>query len=379
LITHRFGIDESLCAYELLESGSEPYLGIVINYPDQASTTPTSRTVELRPIVAGTGRASVGFIGAGNFARSVLIPAFSKLGGVELAAVCTATGSSAMETAKKHSFAYATTDRQKLLSDPGINTIFVTTRHDTHAQFACEALEAGKHVFVEKPLCVKPEQIEQYESATEKSPGKCLMVGFNRRFSPHTVAIREVFASRATPMVITYRVNAGLVPAGSWLNDLTVGGGRIVGEVCHFVDWCEFVTGSRPVSVGAESIATQDARLRSEDSVVATIRYADGSVATIQYVSVGPATLPKERVEVFADGIGAILDDFVSTTFHGIRRPTLKTKQDKGFTGELSAFLQAVKNGGQAPISLVSMVRTTRVTFAILDALRSGMFQPIDS
>jgi polar amino acid transport system substrate-binding protein len=180
-------------------------------------------------------------------------------------------------------------------------------------------------------------------------------------------------------MVITYRVNAGLVPAGSWLNDLTVGGGRIVGEVCHFVDWCEFVTGSRPVSVGAESIATQDARLRSEDSVVATIRYADGSVATIQYVSVGPATLPKERVEVFADGIGAILDDFVSTTFHGIRRPTLKTKQDKGFTGELSAFLQAVKNGGQAPISLVSMVRTTRVTFAILDALRSGMFQPIDS
>jgi predicted dehydrogenase len=368
LVTHRFDIGDALKAYELLERGGEPYLGIVINYP---SDVPINRTVELRPVQA-TQQIGVGFIGVGNFAKGVLIPTLKKLGGVELIGLCTATGMSAAETAKKHEFGYATTDPQKLLSDERINTLFIATRHDTHARLACDALRAGKHVFVEKPLCVKTEEIEEYEQAIEASPGRCLMVGFNRRFSPHTRAIREAFASRGTPMFVNYRINAGLVPKESWLHDEQIGGGRIVGEVCHFVDWCEYVIGSTPLKVSAECIATDDARLTPQDSVVITIRYADGSLATIQYVSLGPTDLAKERVEIFADGAAAVMDDFVTTAFHGCRHAPVKTKQEKGFWGEIQAFLEAVRRGGVAPISFESIVRTTRVTFAILESLRTG-------
>jgi predicted dehydrogenase len=374
LVTHRFDIAQALNAYELLESGSEPYLGIIINYPQTQDSAISGRTVELRTIQP-SDRIGVGFIGAGNFAKGVLLPTLKKLGGAELIGICTATGMSGTETAKKHGFAYATTDQRKLLDDSRINTIFIATRHDTHAKLACAALEARKHVFVEKPLCVKAEEIEAYENAIDRSPAakdKCLMVGFNRRFSPHTRAIREMFASRGTPMVVSYRVNAGLVPKESWLQDESVGGGRIIGEVCHFVDWCETVIGSHPLKVHAESIATNDARLVPDDSVVITIRYEDGSVATIQYISLGASSLGKERVEVFADGMTAVLEDYVTTTFHGCDRKPLKTKQDKGFAGELSAFFDAIRAGGQPPIEFASMVRTTRVTFAILESLRTG-------
>jgi predicted dehydrogenase len=375
LVTHRFEIAHALKAYELLESRGERYLGIVIEYPQTSDVALPRRSVELRSIQP-SDRIGIGFIGAGNFARGVLLPNIKKLG-AELIGICTATGMSAAVTAKKHQFGYATTDHQKLLGDSRINTIFIATRHDSHAKLVCAALDAGKHVFVEKPLCVKADEIDAHEQAIERSAGQCLMVGFNRRFSPHTKAIHEAFASRRTPMLISYRVNAGLVPRESWLQDEQVGGGRIVGEVCHFVDWCEFVTGSIPVKVQAESIATSDTRLVSDDSVVITIRYEDGSVATIQYISLGTPSLGKERVEVFADGMTAVLDDYVSTTFHGIDRAALKTKQEKGFAGELSAFLGAIRTGGQPPISFESLVRTSRVTFAILESLRTGTDAPV--
>jgi predicted dehydrogenase len=368
LVSHRFEIDDALKAYELLEGSHEPYLGLVINYPIDA---PIKRTIELRA-VQPSDRIGIGFIGAGSFAKGVLIPTLRKLGGVELIGVCTTTGMSATETAKKHEFAYATTDPRKLLDDSRVNTIFIATRHDSHAQLACDALRAGKHVFVEKPLCVRPDQIEHYEQAIEASAGRCLMVGFNRRFSPHTRAIREAFASRGTPMLVSYRINAGLVARESWVQDDEIGGGRIVGEACHFVDWCEHVIGSEPVKVQAECIGTDDARLTAQDSTVITIRYADGSIATIQYVSLGPSELGKERVEVFADGMSAVLDDFVTTTFTGCRRTPVKTRQDKGFAAELAAFLDVVRRGGEPPIPFQSLARTTRVTFAVLDALQTG-------
>lgn len=371
LVTHRFEIEQSLRAYELLESGAERYLGILITYPQTEATPLPSHTVELRSIEK-TPQIGMGFIGAGNFAKSVLLPALKKTEGVQLIGICTATGMSGSETAKKHDFAYATTDHQKLLTDPNINTVCIATRHDSHARFACAALQAGKHVFVEKPLCVRPEEIKAYEQAIEQSPGRCLMVGFNRRFSPHTVAIRDAFKSRGTPMFISYRINAGLVPKESWVQDEQVGGGRIVGEVCHFIDWCQFVTGSFPVKVQAESIATSDARLVADDSVAISIRYEDGSVASIQYVSLGTPSVGKERVEVFADGMTAILEDYVTTTFHGCDHKPLKTKQDKGFAGELNAFLSAIRAGGAAPISFASLASTTRAIFAVLDSLRTG-------
>ncbi|HVT88200.1 MAG TPA: bi-domain-containing oxidoreductase [Tepidisphaeraceae bacterium] len=361
LITHRFAIDDALAAYEL-PGGSA--LGVIINYSDRHLDTASGRTVEMRSITA-SDRIGIGLVGAGNFAQGVLIPTLKKIDGIELIGICTSNGASGVTAATRHGFAYATTDSQKLLSDPHINLVLIATRHDSHSAFVCEALEAGKHIFVEKPLCITRQQLEDCSAAMGKHSDRCMMVGFNRRFSTHTHAVRECFASRTSPMLITYRVNAGTLPKNSWINDEKLGGGRIIGEVCHFVDWCEYIIGSVPIIVTAE-------RTGMAENVVATLRYQDGSVATIQYVSGGPSMLPKERIEVFGDGRVAIVDDFKTTTFAGDTRPTLRTKQDKGFHCELSALIDAIKRGGVAPIPMESAVRTTKVTFAIMESIQTG-------
>ncbi|MFM7148944.1 MAG: Gfo/Idh/MocA family oxidoreductase, partial [Gemmataceae bacterium] len=348
LVTHRFPVAEALKAYELLEKGAEPYLGILLEYPAKDGQKP-SRAVEVRSLQQ-KGRTGIGFVGAGNFAKGVLLPALKKSPGIDLICICTATGMSASETAKKFGFGVATTDYESLLTDERINTVFIATRHESHARLACAALSRGKHVFVEKPLCVKPAQIDDYRKAIEKAgPNTCLMVGFNRRFSPHALSIQKAFSDRHSPMVVNYRVNAGMIPKETWVQDSREGGGRIIGEVCHFVDFCEFLTGSEVVQVAAASIQCQDSRITPEDSTVVTLRYADGSLATIQYVAVGSPDLPKERVEVYADGAVAVLEDFVETRFFGRPEKRIRTRQDKGFTGEVNAFLGAIQNGGAWP------------------------------
>jgi len=197
-------------------------------------------------------------------------------------------------------------------------------------------------------------------------------VGFNRRFSSHARAIRGAFAGHSTPLVVNYRVNAGVAPADSWVQDPERGGGRVIGEVCHFVDLAAFLVGSDPVAVSAASVRTADRRAVAEDSLVATLSYADGSLATIQYLAHGSPQVPKERGEVCADGVTAILDNYRSTTFHGGSHRGVKGSQDKGFDAEIEAFLAAVGGGGGWPIPFDCLVRTTRATFAILEALRDG-------
>lgn len=375
LTTHHFAVDEALRAYDLLEGKTkEPYLGIVIDYPQPEPAAPPRRRVELAAVRPNAGRLGVGFIGAGNFAKSVLLPALGRQPDVTLSGLCTATGMSAAETGKRHGFRFATTDVGELLADEGTQVVFVATQHHTHAGFVLRALEAGKHVFVEKPLCISPEELERIEEAvrTLPRPGPCLTVGFNRRFSPHARAIRGAFARHATPLVVNYRVNAGVAPSESWVQDPERGGGRVIGEVCHFVDLAEFLVGSAPVAVSASSVRTADRRAVSEDSVVATLSYADGSLATIQYLAHGSAQVPKERGEVCADGVTAILDNYRTTTFHGGGHAAVKGAQDKGFDAEIAAFLAAVRGGGEWPIPFESLARTTRVTFAILESLRDG-------
>lgn len=360
LVSHRFEIASALLGYELLRRGES--LGILIEYPSEA---PMSPTIELRQRVKRPDRIGIGLIGAGSFAKGVILPALRRIEGIELVGLCTNRSASAGETARQHGFAYATTDPAALLADAAINTVFILTRHDSHALLACQALRAGKHVFVEKPLCMRPQDLDDYEQALRDSPGCCLTAGFNRRYSPHTLAIREAMSPRRGPTLITYRINAGSLPADSWLIDPGCGGGRIVGEVCHFVDWCECVIGSAPVSVHATSAG-------APDSVVATIRYEDASVATIQYLTWGPSNLAKERIEIFADGKAAVLEDFVRTTFHGCRARPIKTRQDKGHSAELVEFFRTIRNGSEPPISLDSLWRTTRTTFSILESLQAG-------
>lgn len=379
LTTHRFTIDDALRAYELLEGkSSERSLGIVIDYPQPVPAAAPTRRVELSGGKAGvrpmTGRLGVGFIGAGSFAKGVLLPALARQADVALTGLCTATGMSATETGERHGFRFATTSIDEVLADPATQAVFIATQHHTHAPFVLRALEAGKHVFVEKPLCTSAEELARIDEAVRSlpSPGPCLMVGFNRRFSSHAAAIKAAFARRTTPLVVTYRVNAGAVPADSWLQDPDRGGGRVVGEVCHFVDLAEFLVGSAAASIYAASIRTTDARDVAEDSVAITLTYADGSLAAIHYLAHGSNQVPKERVEVCADGITAILDDYRQTTFHGSSARAVKGPQAKGFDAEISAFLHAVRKGGAWPIPYESLARTTQATFAILESLREG-------
>jgi polar amino acid transport system substrate-binding protein len=318
----------------------------------------------------------VGVIGAGSFARGVLLPVLKEISGVELMSICTATGSSAAEAAGKFGFMQATTDVEELLKGPAIGAVLIATRHGSHADLVCRALEAGKHVFVEKPLALTREQLDHVENAFQSGANsgnaRVLMVGYNRRFSPHVQAVHEVFAKRKNPMIVNCRVNAGSIPSDHWIRNPEEGGGRIVGEVCHFVDLCSYLTGSEPDKVWASCIGSRDSTTTPDDSLSITLEYGDRSVATIQYVAVGSTELPKERLEVFADGMSAVVDDMKKTTFYGVKAPVPRSRQDKGFRAELETFFRTARQGGPLPISLDSLLRTTRATFAIQESLRTG-------
>lgn len=393
LVTHRFAMDDALNAYQLiLGKIKEPYLGIVLNYDEKpGGITPELRRTEIRQDVKGTSEVNIGFIGAGNFTKAVLFPNLKKQKDISLKTICTATGMNAGQTADKEGFAKATTDYKELLNDPGINVVFVTTQHNSHARFVKAALEAGKHVFVEKPLCVTQAELEKvlgfkfYDLSGDEDGSESfnlkpkssnlnliLMVGFNRRFSPHARLIREYFEGRRTPMMVNYRVNAGIIPPDVWIQNPEVGGGRIIGEVCHFIDFASFLIGCRPVEVQAMCVDTANASLVEQDNVTISIKYKDGSVAQIFYVAVGAADLSKEYCEVFADESTAVMDNFCSTVCMGKRgKKTLKGKQEKGFSEEITAFLTAVREGGKSPIEVQSIFDTTACTFAVLESLRS--------
>ncbi|MBN1268943.1 MAG: bi-domain-containing oxidoreductase [Kiritimatiellae bacterium] len=395
LVTHRFSLDNSLGAYELLAGrgpAEEKYLGIMIDYPQARGVPVPDFKIDLRP-TSLSGKLGVGLIGAGNFARGILLPALAQRDDIRLVGLGTATGRSAAETGEKHGFAYVTTNPMDVIRDENVAAVIIATRHDTHAQLTCEALRAGKHVFVEKPLAAAPEQLEEIEKtyrglgrapdfaggqdSAERGQGGAplLMVGFNRRFSVHARSVAEFFAARQSPLVIGYRVNAGEIGKESWVQNADEGGGRIVGEVCHFVDLCQYFTGAAPVRVFADCIRSDNEGITAEDSVVITLHHADGSVSSIQYTALGPGDLSKERVEVLGDGKAAVIKNFSRTAFYGGKGPFSARRRDKGFEAELEAFFTAIRKGGEPPIAFESMVRTTRATFAALESIKTG--QPV--
>ncbi|QQL44310.1 bi-domain-containing oxidoreductase [Sulfuriroseicoccus oceanibius] len=405
LVTHRFGIADALDAYDLLLGKTEePYLGIVLNYDEK----PAGALAEGRRVAVGksgsgdgakntgglkSGEVNIGFIGAGNFTKAVLLPELKKRIDVNLKTLCTATGMNAGETAKKEGFEIASTDYESMLSDASINTVFVTTQHNSHAKFVGEALAAGKHVFVEKPLAITREQMERLKvqvdglslsesaaslkgtaAASDLNTGctPVLMVGFNRRFSPHATLLKDYFSKRKTPVFMSYRVNAGIIPPDVWIQDPAVGGGRIIGEGCHFIDFASHVIGQNVVEVQAQCVTTDNAGLVAEDNVSINLKYADGSVANILYVALGSTDIAKERCEIFANESVAVMEDFCTTTCSGkLGKEKLTGKQAKGFAQELDAFVEAIKEGKESPISWESLVNTTEVSFAVHEALQT--------
>jgi predicted dehydrogenase/threonine dehydrogenase-like Zn-dependent dehydrogenase len=370
LTTHRFAIDEAVTAYAIV-TGKErqPFMGVLLTYPHLPEGQRV-RTLRLRNNPVEAGRVGIGFVGAGNFAKSVLLPRFRSSDAAALVGLSTSTGMSATTTGEKFGFAFCTTDTSQLLGDENIDAVVIATRHGSHAHFAASALRSGKAVFVEKPLAIDEEGLQMVVDAQRES-GQILTVGFNRRFSPFAAEIREAFRS-AGPLAITYRVNAGYIPPEVWVHDPDDGGGRIIGEACHFIDFIQSVVDADLVEVYALGLGGRTAELH--DTVTMVLRYADGSVGNINYFSNGDKSFAKERVEVYGGGGLAVLDDFRELTIsrNGKRTRTKKLTQDKGFDREIAAFLHAVRSGGHPPIPLHSLVQTSRATFAIEESLRTG-------
>ncbi len=373
LVTHRFPIEQAEHAYGLLTGETkEPYIGILLEY-DAEREQPS--TIELKPVDAVKGDGvRFGIIGAGQFAQGILLPRLKKVPGVTITGIATGSGLTSRGVAEKYGCQFCTSDHKELLARADIDAVLIATRHNLHAPMVAEALAAGKHVFVEKPLAIDDAQLRQVEQAFKGD--RVLTVGFNRRFSPLAVELKSAFPEK--PVAITYRVNAGAVAGSSWVQDPAEGGGRIVGEVCHFVDLLQFLADAAPVEVVAWALGERSESPSDPDNVSIQIRFANGSLGTILYVANGDPGFPKERVEVFGGGAVGVIDNWrdLKIRRHGKtsgRKPFLAA--EKGFEEELAAFVQSCRQGGALPIPFAGLVQTSRATFAIQESLRSG--QPV--
>lgn len=386
LITHRFPIDAARGAYDLITSArSEHFLGVLITYPEQAE-----ERHEIQLTVKGTAPAlvseksmAVGVLGAGTFAMSTLLPAMKRVRAMELVGVCAANGSHARHAAEKFGFRYCATDEQRIVNDPAVNTVVVATRHHLHATQVLAALAAGKNVFCEKPLCLNENELGEIVHAyASRVPGRdpLLMVGFNRRFAAMAIKMREFFKDIREPLVLHYRVNAGPVARDHWVNDPEQGGGRILGEICHFVDLLSFLARDVPIEVQTRSAS--GAGMESRDSVVIALRFANGSQGTISYVANGDQAYSKERVEVFGGGAVAVLEDFrrLELVRHGTKQ-TLRSRlrQDKGHRAQMEAFAGAVRNRGESPIPFDQILASTLATLRAAQSCASGQAVAVDT
>ncbi|EFK09707.1 oxidoreductase, NAD-binding domain protein [delta proteobacterium NaphS2] len=379
LTTHTFKLEDAPKAYDMMMDKSEPFIGILIEYDTSKEIVRDRVSLQRSEVRSqrsdrGKQQVGIGFIGAGSYAQSHLLPNIPKGGKVILKGVMTSTGTGSRSAGERFGFEFCTGDAEDILCNHELNTVFIATRHDTHANYVLEALKAGKHVFVEKPLCLTLEDLNEifrYQSAirSPQSTMPLLMVGYNRRFSPLAVRIENAFGGGA--MAMTYRVNAGAIPPDSWIQDPEVGGGRIIGEVCHFVDFLTFMNGSLPVSVYG---TVMDGPRNLNDVLNISLKYENGSIGTISYFANGDKSLSKERVEIYANGCTAILDDFRELTMYSRGRKKTKKlmSQDKGQKLEVAAFIDATLHGKEAPISVEEIHSASLVTFRILESLRTG-------
>lgn len=367
LVSHRFAIGDAEKAYRVV-GGAEPSLGIVLEYPE-ADAGLLKRVLRLaEPQRTTPTSAGVGFIGAGNYATQVLIPAF-KAAGAELRCVASSKGVTGHHAARKFGFAEATTDAAHILADPGVGTVVVSTRHDTHARFVLDALAAGKNVFVEKPLCLSTDELAAIEGAfrarAEAGVAPLIMVGFNRRFAPHVVKVKELLAAVTEPKAFVMTVNAGAIPPEHWTQDRDAGGGRILGEACHFIDLLRHLAGARITRSAASFMESA-----AGDTATLSLAFADGSIGTVHYLANGSRAFPKERLEVFAAGRVLQLDNFRRLT--GFGWPGFKGmrlfSQDKGQQACVAAFMAALRGGGAAPIAFEEIAEVSRATIELAGA-----------
>lgn len=374
LVTHRFEFERALDAYALITAEHpEPHLGVVLTYPPAPTNGAAATAVDApTPHARGGNGVGIAVVGTGSFATSVLLPKLAAVRGARLVATVSGRGLSARSAADKFGASRVASDLGAALAMDDVDMVLIATRHDAHAAQAIRALDAGRDVFVEKPAALDEVELAALAAAVRRSPNR-FMVGFNRRFAPFATATREAFAGRRAGLVMIARINAGRIPAGSWIVDRAEGGGRIIGEGCHFIDLMSFWAGAPAVRVSAHAIGEAGGYDRS-DNVIATISFADGSVGTLVYAAMGDASVSKERYEVFCEGKVAVLDNWrtLAITARGKTKTTRALRADKGHDGELRAFVEACERGRPSPIAWESIEATTRATFAIEHAWVEG-------
>lgn len=364
LITEVVPVDDYQSIYR--EIGTKKSIASILKYNTSELVQPAN-TIELKSINFYGSKGVIGIIGAGNFTKMTMLPVL-KGNGAGYKYIASAGGVSGTALAKKYGFSYSTTDYKEILKDKDVDLVLITTRHDMHASMTCEALSAGKHVFVEKPLALNHQQLEQIVDAY-KQFNVSLTVGFNRRFSPHAIKIKSLIGQGPINVIAT--MNAGHIPANVWVHDMKVGGGRIIGEACHFIDLITFFTGSKVTAIcmNAMDINAED----NTDNASILLKYEDGSAGVINYFSNGSKAYPKERIEVYSQERTAIIDNFRQTTGYGFKRfSKLKTGLDKGHKNQFAQLINRVKTGGEPLIPFDEIINTTKASFAAIESLKNN-------
>ncbi len=374
MVSHRFPFENAPEAYALFGTEGATYAGILLDYSETLTDRPGK--IDCGGSAAGNGDLGVSFLGCGSYAQSFLLPPFRSAGGVNLAAIHTRTGLSAADVGRRAGFARAVDSAETLLEDPDTQAVVIATRHDQHGPLTLAALQAGRHVFVEKPLCLNRDELAAIAGQLRAESSPILQVGFNRRFSPAARAVKQHLGDAAGPLTMVYRVNAGFIPREHWSQDPVIGGGRIVGEVCHFIDLMQYCCGADPIEIHAVRVDGDGPDLIPEDNVLLTLRFADGSIGTVAYCARGGKALPKEELQVMGGGRSAIIDNFGSVRLYGSKR-SVKRTSGKGQDQEVAAFLAAVRSGEPA-ISIRSQLATTLATLEALESLRTGLPRPVD-
>jgi predicted dehydrogenase len=380
LISHRFPIEKGIQAYEVITGKKkEPFLGVLLTYPHveklekpALSLSKGSKVIKFNvPAFKPSNAVKLGVLGAGLYANATLLPVIHNNKDFQLVGIASSGGLHAQHSGRKFDFQYAASSEDEIINDKNINTVAILTRHDSHADLVIKALKAGKHVFVEKPLAINSIQLAAVSKQLKASSRSLLTVGFNRRFSPLAGQLRKALADRNEPMHAHYRINAGYLPSNHWTQDETLGGGRIIGEACHFIDLITFLVGAAPIRVSAHALPN-NGKYR-EDNVSMTFTFPDGSLGIVDYLANGDKSMPKERLEVFCEGMVAVLDDYVSlTTVKDGKKKVESMAQDKGWKAEMAAFAESIKSGGEAPIPYEQLIGVTKSTFAAVESIREN-------
>lgn len=373
LISHTFGIEQAEKAYEIvLGRNPQPHIGILLKYEPNDKKTHTSIQIKNEAIK----KINVGFIGAGSFAQNYLIPNVKSFG-ASLDTVVTSKGITSKNVGDKFGFNNCSAEAKDVTGKDEINTVFIATPHSSHADLAIESLRSKKNVFVEKPMAISEEELRRIIEVKEKN-NYPLMVGFNRRFAPVSQEIKRLLGETAEPMVINIRVNAGFIPKDHWTQIPEIGAGRIIGEMCHFIDLMQYFTGSQPIKVFAECISSNNEIIKQDDNIGILIKFNDGSIGNLTYIANGDKALPKEHIEISNAGNTGVINDFRNGIFYSNNKSKNIKLSGKGHLQEVQAFLNSLKEGKDSPIEFHSLCLTTLTTFKIIDSLKTGLPQVIE-